>query len=313
MAMNYRVSVPRAMPPYVRNFVVNSKALSPDMQPLVNLQTGTYWFVDNTDGDNTNDGRSWQFAKATIQAAVNAAVAEDTILIKPGTNYAENVTVTAKHGLTLMAAGVPGNSKRVAIAPTTGIALTLAQNKRVSVIGIRCVGVADVGCLSDSEGSYFENCDFTSDTVHGFKFFANTDNDYTGSGSVFEYCLFRDCGGAGLRLFKGGPTAASPGYGLQATNVNLYHCQFYRNTGDDIDDDAGTESPTYWYQWHIDMCYFMNRGKSEYLDMNGGDAGQDLLISNCYFNHANVTATEIQLPTNGQIIGCFDLAGIAVL
>src|SRR3972149_5988191 len=73
----------------------------------------------------------------------------------------------------------------------------------VAAVGVRFVGTSAVGVRSDGEGAYFENCDFTSDTSHGFHFLGATATANTGSGTVFDGCVFRECGGAGLRSSKG--------------------------------------------------------------------------------------------------------------
>jgi len=50
-------------------------------------------YVDDTDGNDSNDGESWLTAKKTIQAAVDAADSWTQIFVKAGT-YAENVLIT---------------------------------------------------------------------------------------------------------------------------------------------------------------------------------------------------------------------------
>jgi len=61
----------------------------------------THWFVDGTDGNDNNDGKTPGTAKATIQAAVTASTGGDVIYIRPqvytlGTGFArytEDITV----------------------------------------------------------------------------------------------------------------------------------------------------------------------------------------------------------------------------
>jgi hypothetical protein len=50
-------------------------------------------YVDRTRPDDSGNGLSWAAAKRTIQAAVNAAAVNDTVLVAPG-NYNEGLTVT---------------------------------------------------------------------------------------------------------------------------------------------------------------------------------------------------------------------------
>ena len=268
---------------------------------------GSVFYVDGTNGLDTDDGLSWTTAKKTIQDALDACTSGngDHVVVLPGT-YAENLVLTAKHNVHLIAVPRHGNSKRVAVAPASGIGLDLAQSNRFVARGIRFVGTSAVGCRSDGEGALFEDCDFTSDTSHGLEFLAATDTDFTGSGTVFQRCIFRECGGAGLRLSVGTGVAL----GLNATNVNVLDSQFYLNTGDDIDDDAGAGSPTYFYQWEITGNRFMTRNKTVYLDMDGGVTAECLIAGNYFADDAGLDGTKIALATGAVFSGNFQAAGV---
>jgi len=269
---------------------------------------GSTFYVRAT-GSDADNGGSWADAFLTIQKALDSCTsgASDTIFVETGSTFAENLVLTAKHDVTLIAVGVRANSKRLAVAPAAGIALDLAQSDRFTAIGFRFVGTSAVGVRSDGEAAYFENCDFTSDTSHGFEFLGATVTDNTGSGTVFEGCVFRECGGAGLRLSKG----TGDVLGIQATNVNVRNSQFYLNTGDDIDDDAGSESPTYFYQWEISGCKFMTRNKTVYLDMDGGVSAECLIAGNYFANDGPaLTGTQIALATGAVFAGNFDANGV---
>ena len=270
---------------------------------------GVEYYVDAVNGSSAADGESWETALSTVQAALNKCVdgRGDTVYLHTGTTFAENLVLTAKDDVQLIAVQVAGNSKRLIIAPAAGIALDIAQSDRFAAVGVRFVGTSAVGVRSDGEGAYFENCDFTSDTSHGFHFLGATATANTGSGTVFDGCVFRECGGAGLRSSKGTGVCL----GLQATNVNVRDCQFYLNTGDDIDDDSGSESPTYFYQWEISGCKFMSRNKAVYLDMNGGVSAECLICGNWFANDgAALTATQIALATGAVFVGNFDANGV---
>ncbi len=281
--------------------------------PLLGNAYKKTYFVDKA-GVDTNDGLSLTQAKLTVQAALNAATSGDgtRIIIGSGT-YQENLTIS-KNDITLVA-GVPkGNSERVAIAPATGIALTVGDCWRFIAKDIRFAGTSAVGVRHSGEGAVFDNCDFTSDTTHGFQFFSSTTTvDYTGSGTTLYKCLFRDCGGAGLR-HTSDTDVSHPNYGIQATNVNVWECQFYTNTGDDIDDDAQAGSPTYFYQWDISGNKFMTRNKNgasaKYLDMDGG-VSQDCLISNNFFASDEAFDTDnIDIATGAVFAGNYAAAGL---
>lgn len=63
---------------------------------------GNRWFVDSTNGSDSDSGKSWTSAKATIAAAVAVASAYDEILIRG--SFTEAVTVTLE-GLKLIGVG----------------------------------------------------------------------------------------------------------------------------------------------------------------------------------------------------------------
>lgn len=275
---------------------------------------GTDYFVDAATGDDASNGLSWEAALETVAAALTKCVDGhgDTVYVKPtpigAADYAENLVLTGKDNVHLVGVLTPGNSMRVTIAPAAGIALDLAQSDGFAAIGVRFVGVSAVGVRSDGEGAYFASCDFTSDTSHGFQFLGATNTDNTGSGTDFDGCIFRECGGAGLRSSKGTGVCL----GLQATNVNVRNSQFYLNTGDDIDDDAGSGSPTYFYQWEISGCKFMTRNKADaYLDMDGGVSAECLICGNWFANDGvALTSTQVQLATGAVFVGNFDANGV---
>ena len=301
-------------------FTIHSGLVSDNVNAPINVTTGLQvgglsfptisgkaWYVDaaSTAGSGA-DGVTKATAFTTIAAAITAASADDAIFIYPGT-YAENLTVT-KDNLSLVAPRAWGNSKRVIVQPASGVALTLRGCKRFAARAIRFSGVSGVGVLSDGEGSLFVDCDFASDTSHGVKFLSETDTDFTGSGTHFERCLFRGCGGAGIQVFQGTGVAL----GLQATNVNVRDCQFYENTDDDVNDDAAGGTQTYYSQWCIEGCKFMTRNKTTYLDLNGGSGSTELLVADCYFamDSGRLTSTQVQLPAGGVGVALYDATGV---
>ncbi len=274
------------------------------------LSAGPF-FVDKTNGSDGDNGLDPTTAFATIQKAVDSAktASGELIFIFPGT-YAENVIV-AKDDITFIAVAGFGNSERVGIAPAAGVALVLNQTKRFSAYNIRFAG-ASHAVQSDGEGSLFLGCDLSGTTGDGCKFLSATDTDFTGSGTLFEGCVIRECGGAGIKVYKGTGVCL----GLQATNVNVYNCQFYLNTDDDINDDAAGGTETYYSQWSIRGCHFMTQNKTSYLDLDGGSGSTELLVSDCYFAVDDASAgnrlssTQVALPTGGVAVACYDAQGI---
>lgn len=277
---------------------------------------GTVWFVDGTNGNDINvfggeAGKSPSQAFKTIQFAVNQAGdgTGDTIIVFPGT-YTENVDVKTKSDLGIVAAHLFGNAKRVAIAPTTGIALTLGAGNRFYARGIRFVGTSAAGVLTQNEGARFEFCDFTSDTSHGIRFLGTVDANHTGSGTEFIRCLFRECGGAGIHIEEGTNGAV----GLYPTNVNVYESQFYLNTDDDINDDAAGGALAGFSQWDIARNHFMTKDKTTYLDLNGTTGGTECQASGNIFTVTVNTnyATQFQMPSGstGGFAGNYSSIGV---
>lgn len=66
--------------------------------------TGNVWFVNSNDGSNGNDGQSPATAFATLQAGINASVANNNDIIFVAANHAE--TITAAGGVTVNKAGL---------------------------------------------------------------------------------------------------------------------------------------------------------------------------------------------------------------
>ena len=178
-------------------------------------QSGATFYVDGATGVNTNDGLSWAKPVLTITYALSLCTTNkgDKIIVRPGT-YSENVSVT-KNKISIIAAVPSGNSKRVVVSAAAGKALTLSQVTGFFAKGISFYAAASDAVLTDGEGSLFVDCDFRSDGGSGFVFFANTDNDFTGSGTILYNCLIRECSSATGAILskKGGPTASDPGYG----------------------------------------------------------------------------------------------------
>jgi len=280
---------------------------------------GNVFYVDGTNGNDTNFGTTPAIgsgagvgALKTIQKAVDLCddASASTIYVYPGT-YVENVDVGTKSDISIISAQVTGNAKRVAIAPTTGIALTLGAGNRFYAKGIRFVGTSGAGALTQNEGARFDDCDFTSDTTHGIRFKGTVDDSHTGSGTEFNGCLFRECGGAGIHIEIGTNGAV----GLYPTNVKVHNsCQFYLNTDDDINDDAAGGALAGFSQWDISDNHFMTVDKTTYLDLNGTAGGTECQVSNNKFSITVNTnyATQFQMPSAsvGGFVGNYSSIGV---
>ena len=107
---------------------------------VLGATSGSTYFVDGTNGSDTNDGLSWERSFATIGEALTTASAGDKIYIASG-SYDESVTV-ATANLTLIGSGNRGS---VAIAPT-------ASNPTALTINADDVTIYNIGCEGDGTG-----------------------------------------------------------------------------------------------------------------------------------------------------------------
>ncbi len=168
--------------------------------------TGTTYFVDGTYGNDTNSGRTWGAAKATIQSAVNVAKPNDKVLVNAGI-YEISTTLVITNGVTVR--GLMG-------ADHTFI------DGGFPARSIRCVRLANEGALLDgftirngSEGVVFDgegsgimrNCVVKGMTGNGVAFLA---------GGTAQSCNIVNNGGIGLYVADMG------GGGEPAVNLILF-------------------------------------------------------------------------------------------
>lgn len=262
---------------------------------------GHIFYVDPASGKNTWTGTTSDDPVKTITYAHDSLVVDgrgDQIglinFAKIGTDFVENVVITKS--MVEIVAGIPvGGSRYPTIAPTTGIALDVRGTAfGFNLRGVRCYSVDNLAMKLAADGCKLIKSDFSSDTTHGLSIEGHASNPNTvGSGLLAYDCMFRDCGGNGIR--QGGAT----GRDFYATNVTLSNCKFNRNTDSDIKDAGTSAGATYFYQWLIERCAFLNRNKTNYLDMQGGGAAQDSMIRDCDFGDATLNNVKIKIPSSG--------------
>ena len=195
--------------------------------PMVK-KDGNYWFVDGTDGNDNNDGLSIDEAKATIQAAITAASAYDTIYILPKTitdatgdptSYEENLTIPFTHvGLSLIGISrglTQGGLPQLKDGSTTTqhILRLRAPGCLIANLGFNGAGNTAGGILLDDDAStkaawgtsilncHFKNCKGTTATnaaTGGAINFSSTGNSWQ--------CRF-----AGNRFYKNVGDIVLPG------------------------------------------------------------------------------------------------------
>jgi len=175
---------------------------------IISPYKANHWYVDGTDGSNTYSGKSWEGAKATIQAAITAQGADtnskgDVIWIAPG-NYAEALTG----------------------------ALT-----NVSVIGATCGGVPEVVSIRPTTGSAYTGV-MTNAGFYGieFKNSSGTNKDYAAVeltdmfNSIIDNCVFNgaNTNGASKGILIGSNTEAA---GELMFNSKIINCYFGTSSG----------------------------------------------------------------------------------
>lgn len=134
---------------------------------VLSRHRGNTWYVDSNAVAGGN-GNSWSGAFTTLQAAVNAALADDTIFVAP--LHAENVV--AAGGLALNKAGISiigfGNNRRrptITLATLTTATITVtAANISVSNIIITSTLAAIVKCFNvTAAGLTLDQVDYYED------------------------------------------------------------------------------------------------------------------------------------------------------
>lgn len=258
------------------------------------FRDGHYWFVDQTTGNDGNDGQGIDTPFATIQEAIDTSQSGDTIVIAPG-SYDENLSVLSSRGkdyLTLIGWS-PSGYARPDVVPTAGMALIVqAQGFVCKHIRFAGAGVGGIGVQQMGNGFLYDDCVFESSSNIGFRLFPDAnDSSFTASEGMVLNSLIRDCAGGGISFENPGAPA-----GVGATDVIIQGCRFYGNTGNDIFDVQAGALYTV-QRVLITGNQFLTKDPTSYIDLSAGAATNSGLISNNYF--AFSTAGGL---TNGEII-----------
>lgn len=285
---------------------------------------GVEFYVDSVNGTTGAGGLSWKDAVPTIQAAVDKCTSNqgDRVFIAGApTAYAENVTITNKHLLSLVGVYAAGWG-RPDIVPATGKALAIDNSHGTVLEHLRLSSTNDSdGVTNEGNGFLFNDCVFDGTSAQGATR-ANlrlvgdaTSSSYTASEGLIVNCLIRGSGGIGLAFQH-----ANAPSGVGVSDVEVRKTRFYGNTGADIATVAGASGGGAGIVSNllIEKNKFMTFRKTTYLDMDQASfAGGDLLLNtgmiaaNYFADDAALNATKIDISgTSMSFVGNFNAIGI---
>jgi hypothetical protein len=233
---------------------------------------GDSWFVDGTNGDDDYSGTDWEHAFATIQAAIDAASAHDTIFVKAKTmaagatdpvNYAETLTIAAAKS-SLKIIGVSNGRTQ------GGLPQIKKGSGSTALLTVRAPG-----CL-------IANLCFNGGSSTGGGILLDDDGSTKSAfGTTIENCYFKNCAGSSAtNAATGGAIQWSANGGAWQTRIK--GCRFYKNVGDIVVIGTGTIPQDV----IIEDCVFS--GPAANVDCNlflagGGDGINGVIIRNCVF------------------------------
>lgn len=193
---------------------------------LLGQTQGNFWYVDGN-VSTTGPGTSWSGAFKTIQEAVTASSAHDTILVKP-------ITITD-------ATGDPGNYAEAVIIPLaksnlsiigTGTGLTqggLPQIKPAGASHTYCLTVRAPGCLIDGLG--FNGNSTAGAPINGAILLDDDNSTKSAFGTTIKGCHFKNCAGTTVTDCRTGGAIDWTSAG-NAWQVRIEGNRFYKNVCD---------------------------------------------------------------------------------
>ncbi len=258
------------------------------------LAPSNVYFVDGDNGADTNDGLSWAGAFATIQAALTAAVAGDTIYVLPKataaggtdpTDYAETLTIAAgKSGLRL-------------IGVSSGVAQGAQPHIKKGSGSTALLTVRSPGCLIS--GLSFNGSGSTGGGI------LLDDDAATKSafGTVIENCFFKNCKGSAAAATGGAIQWSAAGGAWQ---VRISGCHFFQNRGGIVLLGTSGSRPK---DVIIEKCTFgsdVNTAVDADIYLGAGSGAEGLLIRNCDFQTVDVPgyATSPTAARYVSLAGC---------
>jgi hypothetical protein len=273
-----------------------------------------HWFVSAIDGSDSNDGKTVDSAKATIDAAVQLMGVGDVLYIRPqtyvvGTGHARYDEITtidlAQSDLSIIGTGYPKNNEfgvRVRTS-TAGYGFTVnGPSCHFENIGMIVGGTGTGNFIMNNNGATATQRGSDGPTFYNMHFKGGSDQVTGGQSPIFRNCRFHYATGT-LTI----ATPAVSSYGLQ-----MHDCNFLDNNGAQTTGPYIQAGGAHCYNVWINRCAFGQIPSGGKYMIFGGTLGTGL-ISHCFFNDPDVHVTnDITLNTLIDVVGCKDGSGADV-
>lgn len=273
------------------------------------------FFVDATNGADTNGGEDPRFPLATVQAAIDKTSSGrgDVIFVYPG-SYDENLSTDALDYVHII--GIITGYGRPDIVPTTGVALDTGSAQGLYCENIRFYSADADAVIQRGNGFAYKNCVFDGDTGQAateanFRLKGVTDDDsYTASEGLLEDCLVRNSNGFGVAFDVG----TGAGNQVGATDNVFRRVRFVACAQEDVKTVDTSAGGAYSAKNNIfDECSFLSRNKATHIDLDttNGAANTGNVFQRCFIFDDTVDGTAVKIATaNAGLIGCFGLDGV---
>jgi len=274
----------------------------------------TVWYVDGTDGSDSNTGRGPAVAKATIQAAVTAAGRGDVIYIRPqaytvGTGfdrYTEDVTTTLTQS-DLSIIGVTNT-----INPEFGVrwkhATTQCLNNIAPALHIENIGFfaegATYGLLMTNDGA--TNLKRGSDGTTIYNCVIKGKGVYVLSGGTgFTVMNTRfSCAYDGTVAALSFSCSANPG-----RHLKVFNCEWTDGNGV-VPSGPCISIPAPCTEVLIRDCNFPQKPTGNVYISAAGSSNEGS-IQHCFFGCADLDTDADILPGGMTVVACYDVGGLA--
>lgn len=293
--------------------VIRAKAIVGPTLTNTNVFGNNVWYVDSTNGSDSNSGKTPKRAFDTIQKAINSCARGDTIYVAPG-QYDETVTIARTNGtsgnalsnLTIIGQGGRGAAF---IEPSTEDAdgmIVHADDITIINLGIAAEDETAGNIALEVSGSRFR--------AYGCKIEGGASQIKIGPGTVAQEaagthgrggdCAFYDCevcwGTKGFDL-------TSTDFGA-VTQLLIDGCRFHDLTTSSIDETTGSggSAAVQFFGLWVKDCFFDDAedgtAPTAYILLNDDNANAGV-VSNCSFPTAinsgkNLVSTALHWVSN---------------